>query len=771
MSSRADGTGFGAALVIAATVTIAAVLALMAIQLSVIHPGVTGFGGRSGLFNQQRQTVKTDLYLIGFAVLLPGALLVVPRVVSRILAGPSAAALTVYTTLLAATLAMVLILVRLSGSLPWGSGVTGILVGVAVWGAVAAILTWKVIGDRLWSPLRSLIPWTRALVAAAAALIFGVLLCLTSASSFSAVPLILGTFVGLVVIVAVERVRLPLLGRPGLLLDGLVIAILLLAIPDLVVFHRPSGIPIFLFGPGLVQFQQDWLLGPTNQLLAGGAVLVNVPVSQYGVGILYFLGAWFRLAPIGYGTFGLLDGLLTAFFYIAGYGVLRLAGVRRLLAASVIGFGVLVLVYHFHFFVGQLPEEGPLRFGMPMLLVLAEVAAVRSERRRPPGRFIALFVLAVSAIWSLEAFAYTAFTYLATLGARVWLAEGRRRRTLWVGLGSGAVSVLAAHAILALATLAASGQLPDWQPYLTTVHAFLLGGTAGQITYGFADWSPGLAVYAGALLSAAGVVLLARYRSALVRRHPVLWVALAATSAYAIALLSYTDNRSSTYLFLYVSLPLLLAAALWLGLIFTQQSGLSDALRRWALAAALAVAVLMFSAAWSSIGSHFDRTALARFYPGGGLVSSLQRLWRPPPIDPRAPAGVRLLDRYMPGRRVTVLLPTASDLGTEILLRSGRANLLPIGDPPADGVLPSVWLPRIRDALPEIRPGQRVLVDLSALRIAAELRHRRVDVVHSPIDGGSSETEWILQALQERFRLVLVHRGPDGLRVERLVQR
>jgi hypothetical protein len=767
-----ERVGFGAALAIAATFSIALVLALMAIQLSLIHPSVTGFGGRTGLFNQQSQTVKTDLYLAGFAVLLPGALLVVPRLVSRIVAGPSAEALATYAALLAGTLAGVLILVRLSGPLPWGSGVRGILVGIALWGAVAAILTWKVLGDRLWPPFGLLMPRTPVLLALAGALTFGVLLCLTSASSFSAVPLILGIAVALVTITAAERVRFPVLGRPGLLLDGVVIVLLLLAIPDVVVFHRPGGVPIFLFGPGLVQFQQDWLLGPTNQLLAGGAVLVNVPVSQYGVGLLYFLGGWFRLAPIGYGTFGFLDGLLTALFYIAGYGVLRLAGVRRLLAASVIGFAVLVLVYNFHFFVGQLPEEGPLRFGMPMLLVLAEVAAGRSPRWRAAGRSIALFVLAVSAVWSLEAFAYTAFTYLAALGARVWLTSPRGRiRTVAIELGLGAASVLAAHAIFALATLAATGALPDWQPYLTTVHAFLLGGAAGQITYGFADWSPGLAVYAGALLSAAGVVLLARYRSTLVHGHPVRFVALAASTAYSIVLLSYTDNRSSTYLFLYVSLPLMLAAALWLGLIFAEQPRLSSHVRRGALIAALAVAVLLFCGAWSSIGAHFSRTALARSYPGGGLVSSLHRLWHSPPIDPRAPAGVRLLHRYMPAKRVVVLLPTASDLGTEILLRSGRANLLPIGDPPADGVVPSVWLPRIRSAVPKIRAGQRVLVDLSALRLISELGNRRADVVRRPIEGGSSEIEWILQALQKRFRFVPVHRGPDGLQVDRLVPR
>ena len=63
--------------------------------------------------------------------------------------------------------------------------------------------------------------------------------------------------------------------------------------------------------PGIIQVQQDYILGSANQLLGGGALLVNVPISQYGVGLIYFLYAWFHVAPIGYGTFGLLDWLLT----------------------------------------------------------------------------------------------------------------------------------------------------------------------------------------------------------------------------------------------------------------------------------------------------------------------------------------------------------------------------------------------------------------------------------------------------------------------------
>lgn len=767
-----DRAGFGAALAIACTLTIAVVLALMAVQLLLIHPGITGYGGRTGLFNQQNQTVKSDLYLVGFVIILPGALVIAPRLVSRILAGTNAGALTVYSVLLAGSLAGIVILVRLSGALPWGSGVKGVLVGVLVWTVLAGILTRKVLGSRSWSPFVWLSAAKHMLVGAGGVLLLGVLLCLTRGSSLSVVPLVLGTAVSLGVAVAFGRLSLPRVGRRGLILDGAFIVILLFAIPDLVVFHNPSGIPSYLADPGLIQYQQGWLLGPTNQLLGGGALLVSVPVSQYGVGVLYFLAGWFRLAPIGYGTFGFLDGLLTALFYIAGYSLLRVAGIRRLLAASTLALGVLVLVYNFQYFVGQLPEEGPLRFGLPMLAALAEVAGTRWPRRRVLARFTGLFVLAVSAVWALEAFAYTTVTFIAAVGAGAWLApRGERLRQVVRGLGQGAAAVVAAHAIFALATLAGTGQLPHWEQYLAYVHALLLGGQAGEITYGFANWSPGLAVYGGALVSAAAFFLVARYRPKLARRNATLVVALAATTAYSIALLSYADNRSSTYFFLYVSLPLLLAAALWLGLVLSDESRVPRPVRRGALTAALGVAVLLFSGAWPSIGSHFSRTALARAYPGGGLLRSLDRLWRPPPIDPRAPEGVRLLDRYMPARRSLILLPTSPDLGTEILMRSGRANLLPIGDPEADSLVPTVWLPRMRLAVRQVKAGQRVLVNLAGLHVLSELRRSSLNAVRAPIEGGSSELEWILHALDERFKFLLVHRGSDGLLVDRLVRR
>ena len=119
----------------------------------------------------------------------------------------------------------------------------------------------------------------------AAALIFGTLVSVTSTASLGATPLLLGVLISAGVLVAYARVRLPRPGRFGWVFDLVVIALVVLAVPDLVVFRNPVGIPGIYFDPGIVQFQQDYILGPTNQLLGGGALLVNDPVSQYGVGL------------------------------------------------------------------------------------------------------------------------------------------------------------------------------------------------------------------------------------------------------------------------------------------------------------------------------------------------------------------------------------------------------------------------------------------------------------------------------------------------------
>jgi hypothetical protein len=770
-AGRSDMAAYGPTLALTATLAVAGFIALMSVVLLVVHPAsAPGVLGPQVIL--QRQTAKTGLYVASFLVVLPLALFAGPRLADRVVAGDNASALAALVGALAGALAVAIIAVKLSASLPWGDGLGAMLVAVAVWWALAgALLAGAARMTRNAMPSRlERLGWPVFVVAGV--LLFATVLCLTSLRSLNGRGLVVCAAVGLGAFLLYDRIRVPRLGGwRGAGIDVVVLVILILAIPDLVVFHPSPGPPNIYGEPGVIQFQQDWLLGPANQLLAGGALLVGDPVSQYGVGSIYFMAGWFHLVPIGYGTFGFLDGILTALFYAAAYGVLRIAGLTRVLAAAALTLGVLALIYNLHYAVGALPEQGPLRFGLPMLLILALTAAERWPERARLARSLALAVLGVSSIWALEGFAYTAFTFLAVVVLAAVLGRpGERRRWLAVQLALGAAACLCAHAILAVATLAVTGHLPDWGQYLAYLNGLLLGGKEGSITFGFERWSPGLAVGAAWLTSAAAVVLLVRRRPEIAARERTTLIALGGMTAYALAMFSYTDNRSSTYLLLYVSLPALLIGALWLGLLLRLRPARGTS--RGAVAFALSVAVLMVAAAWPSIGGHFSDSALAHTYPAGGLRAALHQLWHPPPLDPRAPEGERLLNRYAPGRRVVILLPIKVDLSIEILMRSGKANRLFLADANQDTFVPSVWKGKVSRGIAQLRRGQRLLIDRTALTIAATLHaHPRIDPLQHPIGAGNPEIEWILGRIDRRFRLRPIARGSAGFVVAKLVRR
>jgi hypothetical protein len=768
-SSDVGTAALGPTLTLTLTFAVAAFLVAMAVILSLAHPPP---GHLSAVYIRQNQSGKTALYVGAFVLLLPLAILGVPRLADRIAAGPNGRGLAALAAGLAGSLALVIVLVRV---LPFsGRGLHSVLIGVGLWWVLAAALVARMLGARPWPVLFGPARLAPALAGLAAVATFGVLLCLTSLGALSGLALVLGAAAGLLAVVLSGRLTPPAFGRVGGATADVVVAVLLLfAVTNVVVYHATSALPNGITPPGVIGFQQDWILGPTNQLVSGGgALLVGDPVSQYGVGMVYFLAAWFHLAPLSYATFGLLDGILTSLVYVGGYLTLRLAGVRRPLAIGALALAVTAFIYHLQYPVGSLPEEGPLRFGLPIALIVGQLVAVARPRLAPAARTTGLVVVGISAIWAVEAFAYTTFTFLVLIAVEAYLrpSEGRRRWVL-TQIGLAAAACLGAHLILALATLAATGHLPDWSQYLVYVHGLLLGGKEGAVTYGFADWSPGLAVAAACLASAAALLLLMIRTPARARAQPALLLALAGSTAYAVASFSYTDNRSNTYLFPYVSFPVLLAGALWLALLLGR-ADLSLARRRACLAGALSIAVLMLAAAWPTIGDHFSESALARAYPSGGLSSALHRLWHPPPIDPRAPVVERLLDRYIPAKKVLVVLPDAPDLTLEALMRSRRALDLYLGDPAEDMWNPSIWIPRISRQIDSLRPGARVLVDTFGLAMALRLRgHPDSYALDHPVKGGSPELEWIIHRLDQRDRIVPIHRGPGQFIVATLVPR
>jgi hypothetical protein len=746
-----------ATLALVVIVAIAAFAVLMPVVLLVDRPTAL-----PPPFPAQNQDAETLLYLLAFFVLLPLALVGAPRLADRIFRGPNGSALLALTALLAAALAGVVIAVKALQRLHVGEGVGVVLVVAALWWVLAAPALARAAAPRPWAALLRAGALTGPAWAAAGVLLGGALLCLADLGSISPLAALAGVAVAGGAVLAVARGWVPSPQRPwGALLDAAIVGLVLLAVPDLVIF-RPEQAPGNLavgLETGIIQFHQNFLLGPANQILHGGAMLVDT-ASQYGVGSVLVLVGWSKLAPIGYGTFGFLDGALTALWFAAGYAVLRLAGTSRALSAPTLAVAVVALVFNLAYPVGALPQYGPLRFGLPMAVVLAAVAAERRPRWARVADAGALATVGLSSVWSLESFAYTVAVFAALAGLRAWLRPGPGRAR-WLAR-QAALAVLAcaiAQAAFALVTLAATGHIPDWGQYLAYLRAFLFG-EVGNLTYDVAPWSPSLAVGAGYLASAAAIVELVRRRAPpLSVQRPTL-VAIAGLTAYGIVLLSYFVNRSQDYVLMRVALPGLLLGALWLGVLLRAGATVPRPARLGGLALSLGVAVLVLATAWSSVAGRFPRSALAHATPGGSsLRGAVHRLWHPPPLRPGADAGTRLMNRYLPGETRSLVM-VAPDLGIEILLRSDRADRLFLGDPVEASFVFAERLPALRTVVAGLRPGDRMLMDADGRAVLAVLRarpsldplSRRAPAQLAPLQ------RWALKRIDERFRLRTIHR-------------
>lgn len=761
----APGPPLGPTVGLAITLALAGFVLVMATVELLVNPRPL----RPPLNLGENQDVETGLFLVTVLVIGPLAAIAAPRVAGRL----SAAALSALSALLAGSLAGAILLVRI---LP-GGGVAEALAVVGAWSLLAAAVVARASAPSPWPGLLRLAPAVPYAWAATAVLALAGVLAFTAVGSLSLPGLALGAAAAAAAVAAyVRELHLPRLDRRWrLVIDAALVLLILAAIPDLVIFRSPvNGGPLSPFEAFVFQTHQDLALGPANEVIHGGAMLVGT-ASQYGIASIYFLAAWFELVPIGHGTLGLLDGVLYALFFAAGYGVLRMAGVGRLLAGSALALGIAILIYNLLYSVGVLvAQHGPLRFGLPMLLIVAAVAEARWPSRAGPARVAQFAVVGLASLWALEAFTYTVVTFAAISCLAAWAREGPGRLA-W--LARQALLALAAcatvHLLFVAGTLIFTGELPDYGWYFGYLNSFLFG-EIGDITYDFARWSPGLALGFAEVASAIAFVLLVQRRRDLVARERPALIALCGTTAYGIALFSYFVDRSANHILPYLSLPALLAGTLWLSLLLRGALGGSRAVRAAGLAFALAVSVLLFSVAWSSIHPRFTRSALGVALPGGkSLRQARYELWHLPPLDAREPIGQALLDRYMAGdAHPLVLLPP--ELETDTLVASDRTNRLGLDYAWGDGFAASVYLPRLRPVIADLRPGTRLLTTAAGLAQFRRLQRRPgLDVLRRPSSrvGLAPIQQWVLQQLGRRFSLRVVHRDPHGLRVVALSAR
>ena len=451
------------------------------------------------------------------------------------------------------------------------------------------------------------------------------------------------------------------------------------------------------------------------------------------MGSIYAVAAWFKLVGVGYET----SESSTAWSPPSSRGGLLHAAGRRILATAGErhpGAGVFALVLDRAYPVGALVQEGPLRFGLPMGVILALVAGRDGPARASLARGAAMAIVAIASIWAFEAFVYTAATFTAmTCFQGYLLPAGGRMRWLARQAAMVAGACLGAHLLFDAVTLIATGDLPDWSMYLAYLRAFLFGNV-GDITYDVPRWSPGIALGAGYLASAVAVALLVRLRREVVERERVTVMALVGTTGFGVLLFSYFVDRSAGHVVIYVALPALLSAALWLSMLLRSERTLPRGAGLGALALVLTVGALMVSVSWSTAAPRFGHTALAHVIPGGESVgTALDRIRHFPPVLSRSPVGARLLDRYMPGQHEVVVIVNPSYAG-ETLVESGRVNRLPLANlaPWDDGRVAEKVAPLVRDGVEDLKPGDRLLLDQTAV---AALAKAKADPANDPLQG------------------------------------
>jgi hypothetical protein len=491
---------------------------------------------------------------------------------------------------------------------------------------------------------------------------------------------------------------------------------------------------IYLGRPNLdLAVNQNYFLGPASDVIHGHPMLVGT-FSQYGVGMIDALAAFFLLVPVGYGTFTLLLSGLTALLFAVIYIVLRWSTESLLLA--VLGLSVAVILYVFGQieFYATFPSTGVLRFGLPWLVVLCSIAAARTVRHQRLFDALLIATVAIATVWSGEAGAYCLGTASALVCLNAAVADASARERLRAGaLGIARLIAASACGLLAftLLTLALTGAWANWGAYIGYIRLYTVGGFGALPIQ---PWSPGLALGAMYIISATAIVLIALTRPALIHTHAAAFRAAAGLTVLGALVYTYFLGRAAENNLIHISLPAIALLFVWLGI--------ARATLESHTAVAVAGATAVFLAAVIAVSESQD---MAQKYPSTALAAvlgsapslgrQLSDLWRNPVVDPTAAHVVGFLKplERTPTSLTILLTPNVE---TEALLRLGAANAVGSSNPCQESL--SAQAPRrIAAAVHSLAPGGILLISLSPLQ-AGEV---------SPIE------TYTFRLLEARFKL------------------
>lgn len=499
-------------------------------------------------------------------------------------------------------------------------------------------------------------------------------------------------------------------------------------------------------------YHQGFFLGPANAVLHGRAMLAGA-WGQYGYGLIDALAAAFLVIPIGNGTLMLIVIALTVAVYILVFASVRLAGVGQLLTILTLAVAAVCNLFAPLLSYIIFPSATALRFGLPYAIVLGGVLGARYPQRRRLARGAILAVVALGAAWSFETFVYCAATYGCLVLVEALALPGGRMRALvryaFEGIAAAALAVI----LFSVVTLVLDGRL-DWGPYLEYITLYS-ERDFGTLPVVFFSAGPQL----GAAAFFTGVILLwlSRYRPDLLA--PPLRAALAGFTGIAIGTYTYYLGRSAPNLLLAIALPTIVLIGLWAHVLVGARQ---TAWRRAGLAAVALVWAVIVVSAWPSVKEKWEWTALSLMAPhnAGSLRLRIDEYTHDPAWNELTPLGEELLDRYWrPGEPALVL--TQQDLTTELLVRTGRRNLLPVSHFPQDVIIRASF-PLARESAAHVPAGTLMLtsppqngfaLDAAPLkwnrlqRAVAKILHRRFTWERT---AGSSQTLEVVRLVPRR---------------------
>ncbi len=488
----------------------------------------------------------------------------------------------------------------------------------------------------------------------------------------------------------------------------------------------------------------DFFLGPANDVRHGRYMLVDV-YSQYGVLVIYFLAAALHFLSFGYGSLMLLLGVLTSVGTLAIYVVLKTA-TRSIVLAGAGTFvatmsGPIATVGR----VTQYPSIGFLRFGITWLIVAALVLAYRRAQGARAPMAAAYVLVGISSIWSFEVAFYSIGTFVVVVTA-VALTHGDVRSALRP-LALCAGCVIAAIVLLVIATVVGRDTRPHLGGYIDFIRLYSSGGFG---TVPVADWSLGYPMCAGYAVSfiAIGVIILRARGSQLA--EPSTLVPLVATTTFGALSFTYFLGRSDPNNLTHISPPFVAMIALW-----TALAGRSWICGRHVVSGAVVLVVLWSGALlttlqWSALERKGPDSALAAILsPIDGKPSlrhEIQVLRSNPDSNPKS-LVVESLVRSTEPSHAPLLVLVEPAVTTEVLIRLDESNVLPIGAPIQDGLVP-----RRRDALiaqtAHVPCGTRVVTQTAPMP------------QEQPPEAGKTLLEGVLDELRRHFTFETVASAP-----------